>query len=212
MNLLSAINLCLRGANLAQISSEDEEDLDASLAKQIILDLTEQVQNKPYWFNLEPNWVLTPDYNGNIQVPATATSVVTSGKDVGKSNIAIRSGKLYDTYNHTYDMRNSIDGGSITVSFVMQLAWEDLPPIVQTYIAYSARRQFSQDLNIDQTRLQAHYAEESEAKSVFLVEDGKNKKRNYLTDNATNANIINTIGGQNTPFPVTNKLGSKRYW
>lgn len=188
----------MRGSGLTTLASEDEYDTDALNAKDTVTSKAAEIQQKPRWFNVERNWKMLPNQLGQIAVPSTAHSVVTSGESRTYNNIVIRGNRLYDTINHTYDLSSQLNSeGALVCTFIMNLSWDELPPIARTYIAYSARRQFAQDFNLDGTRMQALVREEEEAFLIFETEDKANKKVNIHTDSSSVMSKMIAIGGPN---------------
>lgn len=200
---LNAINACLRGISLAPIAVDDESDIDASTASEVIDQIAHELQSKGWWFNKEHNWKLTPDpVTGFIAAPASALSIITTGysRAVG---LTIRGTKIYDLYNHTFDLRNrTTSEGSdveyIEFSFITELPFEQIPPIARIAISYNARQQFAQDMEVDEKRWKFQTADADMAMTALLREEARNKKRNSLTDNAVNANFISRVGGSNS--------------
>ena len=202
-SLLDAINTCLAGVGLAPVPDEDDTDLDASQAKRTIERVSKEIQQRGWFFNKEYNWNLVPDSNtGQVVAPANAMSIVT---DAYSRNIqlALRSGKLYDLVNHTYDLTDLANyevGGVLTIqtAFIFYIEFNNLPPIAQTAIMYSARRQFAQDLEVDEERWNFQSKDEQRAMSLLQREEMRNRKHNYLTDNPTAVLFQSRVGGRNS--------------
>jgi len=206
---LDAINTCLRGIGLAPVATEDDPDLDAATAAQVIDQVTMDMQAKGWWFNKESNWKLSPDETtGYIQAPPSALSIVTTGASrcVG---LSIRGTKIYDLHNHTFDLRDRAitDNDSVTpyieFVFITELAFEDMPPIAMEAATYTARRMFAQDLEVDEKRWKFQMEDERVALIAMSREDARNRKRNYLRDNAEVVSFLSRVGGQNSASPYS---------
>ena len=202
-SLLDAINTCLAGIGLSPVSDEDDTDLDASQAKRTIERVSKEIQQRGWFFNKEYNWNLVPDSNtGQVVAPSNAMSIVT---DAYSRNLplALRSGKLYDLVNHTYDLTDLANyevGGVMTIqtAFIFYLEFNNLPPIAQTAIMYTARRQFAQDLEVDDKRWNFQAKDEQRAMSLLQREEMRNRKHNYLTDNPAAVLFQSRVGGRNS--------------
>lgn len=197
MTIVEAVNLCLRGMQLAEVSALDEADIDATNALSAVNQKLGDLQSERWWFNTEPNWRLTANTLGHVAIPTNALSVVTTNSSRNEKDITIRGNRLYDTINHTFDIRPRMKNDHIEVTFIMKLTWDELPPIAQNYIAYAARRQFAQDTEVDTNRIQMLAREETVYEQRFLKENSRNKKTNYITDNVQNMTHLANIGGQN---------------
>ena len=201
--LLDAINTCLAGVGLSPVPDEDDTDLDASQAKRTIERVSKEIQQRGWFFNKEHNWNLVPDSNtGQVVAPSNAMSIVT---DAYSRNLplVLRNGKLYDMTNHTYDLtdRANVKIGdvlNIQVSFIFYLEFNNLPPIAQTAIMYTARRQFAQDLEVDEKRWKFQRADEDSAIAALTREEMRNRKHNYLTDNPSAVLFQSRVGGRNS--------------
>lgn len=193
---LEAINACLRGIGRDPVDSEDDPDLDAALAATTIDEVTTTLCSQSWWFNKEYNWKLTPNTLGEIQVPNTAQSVVPEAENRTQS-LVIRKNKLYDMVNHTFDMTDRLCNGVVVVSFLIDLDYEDLPPIARNAVKYIARREFAQDLEVDQVRWNFQSVDEERAVTQLQAENARHRRRNYLRDNRHVAGVVSRISGPN---------------
>jgi len=200
---LDAMNVCLAGIGMAPVSDEDHSDLDAAQAKRTIERISKEIQQRGWFFNKEFNWNVVPDSNtGHIVAPTNALSLITSGES-RNIRLALRDGRLYDMVNHTFDLSDLANysvGGvlCLQLAFIMLIDFNDLPPIAQTAITYVARRQFAQDLEIDEKRWKFQRQDEQDAMNLLQREESRNRKHNYLRDNATAQNFIFRAGGPNS--------------
>ena len=102
-------------------------------------------------------------------------------------------------YNHTFDLRCRADkNGQIEFVFITELPYEQLAPVMKKMITYIARRQFAQDMEVDEKRWKFQMTDESKAITAALREDARNKRRNSLTDNAEIANFLTRVAGPNS--------------
>lgn len=201
---LKAINACLRGVGLAPVATEDDTDLDAATAGQTLDQISTNIQSRGWWFNKESNWKITPDpVTGYIPAPPSAMSIVTAG-GTRDASLSIRGGLVYDMWNHTNDLRDrAVSGPGSNVSyveftFITRLAFNDLPPIAQQAIMYAARREFAQDLEVDEKRWKFQSNDEQMAMIAMVREDARASKRNSLRDNPATAAFLNQVGGVNS--------------
>ncbi len=201
---LDAINTCLRGIGIAPVATEDDPDLDAATASQVINQVAMNIQSRGWWFNKESNWYISPDETtGYISAPSSALSIVTSGASRNEG-LTIRDNKIYDLYNHTYDLRDRAcsEPGSdilyIEFTFITELSFEDMPPVARQAVTFAARRQFAQDLEVDKSRYEFQAKDERIAYDNLLRENARNNKRNPFRDNSSIALFMNRAGGYNS--------------
>ena len=111
---------------------------DASIARQILTNISRTVQSKGWVFNLDLQVTYSPDTNGEIILGSNVLRIDTTSK-VRKStkDIVERGGKLYDRENNT-----SIFTEDVVVDRVIVLNFNDLPEAARRYIATRAARVF----------------------------------------------------------------------
>lgn len=202
---LEAVNLCMRAIGREGVDSLDSGDLDAEDANKII-DLVSQRfqynQGNGWWFNREPNWNISPDQNGEVNLPNNTLSVLQCyGLNDLKVPMTLRAGKLYSTWNHTFDMRGHVNrDGRIRLTLVVMLPFEHLPTSVMQAIAYQAACEFITSKDADKTKLQVHQTIASQLLVSVQAEQSAQKRLNMLVHNPTQRQFGVMAGGyQNVP-------------
>lgn len=196
MDKTDAVNKCLRARGLRPVASYLDQSLFAATAWQVIQSKQARVESKGYWFNTEYNWKLTPDSNGEVFLPQTVLAVHTT--ETSRSLIlSMRGRKLYDNYNHTFNLTDLVDGeGIINVDFRVTMDFDDLPPSAQEYISDMARLEYLEDNDGDTKKIARADKALSESRKIFDTEDKRSQKRNML-QNAVSKNALGRIGGPN---------------
>ena len=137
---LEAVNTMLTTIGEQPVSSLDNLAglQDASIARQILTNISRTVQSKGWVFNLDLQVTYSPDTNGEIILGSNVLRIDTTSK-VRKStkDIVERGGKLYDRENNT-----SIFTEDVVVDRVIVLNFNDLPEAARRYIATRAARVF----------------------------------------------------------------------
>jgi len=204
---IDAINSCLRGIGIAPVVTEDDDDLDASTASNTIDEVAHSLQSRGWWFNKEGNWKLTPDsITGFISVPPSAISIVPTGDSWGQG-LVIRGQYIYDTVNHTNDLRERAISGAndiiyVEFTFITELQWNDLPPVFRSAVTFTSRRLFAQDSEVDKDRWTFQSRDEKSANIALLREDSRNKRRNSFRDNASISGFLSRVSGANANSAV----------
>ena len=203
---LDAINICLRGIGLAPVDTEDDFDLDSGTAKNIIDQTSTEIQSRGWWFNKEEGWKITPDVvNGYISLSDSVLSIVSSGVS-NALKLAIRESKIYDIQNHTFDLRDiaysdpNTGISYIELTYITEVAFNDLPFTARQAIAFKARRLYAQDLQVDEKRWKFQRADENISLMNLLKEDSRDTKRNSITDNPMIQNFVWKAGGYNSTY------------
>ena len=140
MTELEAVNTMLVTIGEQPVSSLDNLAglQDASIAKQILSNISRAVQSKGWVFNLDLQVTYTPDANGEINLGSNVLRIDSTSKVRGTTkDIVERGGKLYDRENNT-----SIFTDSIKVDRVIVLNFDDLPEAARRYIATRSARVF----------------------------------------------------------------------
>ena len=140
MTELEAVNTMLVTIGEQPVSSLDNLAglQDASIARQILSNISRAVQSKGWVFNLDLQVTYTPDANGEINLGSNVLRIDTTSKVRGTTkDIVERGGKLYDRENNT-----SIFTDSVKVDRVIVLNFDDLPEVARRYIATRSARVF----------------------------------------------------------------------
>ncbi|AUV59351.1 tail fibers protein [Citrobacter phage vB_CroP_CrRp3] len=202
---LEAVNLCMRAIGREGVDSLDSGDLDAEDANKIIDIVSQRFQyNKGggWWFNREPNWLLKPDTNGEVNLPNDCLAVLQCyALGERKVPMTMRAGKLYSVWNHSFDMTKYVNrDGRIRLTLVMLLPFEHLPASVMQAIAYQAAVEFIVSKDADKTKLQAHQQIAAQLMIDVQSEQSSQKRLNMLVHNPTQRNFgIMAGGSQNVP-------------
>lgn len=197
--LVQAVNACLRGIGRAPVATVDDfdADLDASTALAVIQEVSTDIQSKGWHFNREANWKLYPDSNGNIYAPNNILDIV-SWECSRNVKLTLRGRRVYDSLNHTFDLREAglIGDGYISFLFITELPFEELPTIAAKAIMYRARRVYAQDVEGDAQNWQFNKSDETEAMALLEASETKNAKHNYH-NNPSISNFLAHVGGEN---------------
>lgn len=202
---LEAVNLCMRAIGREGVDSLDSGDLDAEDANKMIDIVSQRFQyNKGggWWFNREPNWRITPDTNGEVNLPNNCIAVLQCyALGEQKVPMTMRAGKLYSTWNHTFDMRSHVNkDGAIRLTLLMLLPFEHLPASVMQAIAYQAAVEFIVSKDADKTKLSTHQQIASQLFIDVQSEQMSQKRLNMLVHNPTQRQFgIMAGGSQNVP-------------
>lgn len=96
-----------------------------------------EFQRKGWWFNTETDYKLVPNELGEVILPPSALQVVRTNVSFmspnEKKRYVSRGGKLYDTIRHT-----SVLNQSISVTLVLGLSLDDLPPTALNYLKHKS--------------------------------------------------------------------------
>lgn len=132
--LLQAINELLREVRISAVMSLQaaENDKDASGAKKALDDAALEVLARGWEFNTEREYVLDPNEDGTIPLPANCLKCTTA-KYLGGTRLFVRARKLYDNRKHTF-----IIGQAATVDMIIALPFEDMPDGVKRLVVATA--------------------------------------------------------------------------
>lgn len=199
---LEAINLCLRAVGYSSVETEDSGDIDASDASKILATVGQRLQyngGKGWWFNVEPNWQMTPDANGEILIPNNAIS---AWQDVAyddlKVQITIRGRKVYNLARHSTDMRPDLNRqGFFRMTFMLNLPFEHIPISARQAIAYQAAVEFMVSKDFDAQKVQI-WQQLAESLQLDLGQEQANQKSlNMFVNNPTQAHFGAVVAGPN---------------
>lgn len=203
---LDAVNLCLSGIGREPVATLETADLDAAMAISVINQTSLDIQNndgKGWWFNREDNWALEPDAQGRITLPNNTLSILEARgtfHDVG-NRLTVRGNKVYDTDDHTYDLRHAVGkDGRIVFRLILLLPYEELPATARSAISWRSRRIFGDDTVGDAQQSQRDQQNEMRAYRAMEAENQRVSRFNYLRDNQKVRSQLGLIGGPNNMY------------
>ena len=137
MTELEAVNVLLTTIGEAPVNTlTGNQVTDVTIARQVLNEVSREVQSQGWYFNTENGVTLTPDNNKHILPPADTARI-----DSRDYNIVIREDKLFDLDNFSYEF-----GGSIKVNIVYYQDFTVLPDAAKRYIAARAARIYADRL------------------------------------------------------------------
>lgn len=177
MTELDSVNIMLSTIGESPVSSltASESTVDVSIARQVLREITIQVQATGWHFNTEKEWMMPIDVNGNIAIPANCVQIDSSGKDT-YLDVAMRGGLLYNRTAHT-----SVFTDSVCVDMIILLDFTDLPQAARNYIAIRAARVFQQRMVGSDSLNSLTEKDEMRAKAALKKLDSNNADYNILS-------------------------------
>lgn len=134
MTELEAVNVLLTTIGEAPVNTLDGNQVtDVSIAKQVLNEVSREVQAQGWHFNTEQNVPLTPDTLGNIVIPADTARI-----DARDFNVVVRENKLFDLTDRTFAFVSKI-----LVDVIYYQDFANLPQQAKNYITTRAARIFA---------------------------------------------------------------------
>jgi hypothetical protein len=173
---LEAVNSMLATIGEAPVNTLDNSGLiDVAQARATLAEVSRKIQAGDWHFNREDNYILTPDYNGIIQVPFGVLKIdtVMESQDI---DITVRGNKIYNRKDHTFVFEKALH-----VDMTVLLEWEDLPEPARQYIVARASREFQRRVVGSGTLDQ--FAADDELRLLISLQDfdGSTADYNILT-------------------------------
>lgn len=200
---LDAINIGLRALGSSGISSLDEVDqnVDAAAVDSLINQHSQFMQSnsgKGWWFNREEFHKLTPDpVNGYVSVPNSTLSVMVKRNNGKVVPVTMRGTKLFDAKTMGYDMRSAVfSDGYLHCVLIVNLDFDTLPPIAKQAVTDMVCFYIINDLEGDQTKMQA-YQQASQRSLLALQAEDVSQVRHNMFDNPYLKSTMNLAGGYN---------------
>lgn len=129
---LEAINVLLASIGEAPVNSEGSGLDEEALASGLINETSRAVQVRGWSWNVEDNYPLSRNEDGEIPLPYNTLKV-----DFQSPRYVARGRRVYDKHKHSY--KHSTD---LKATITVGLDWEELPEAVRTYVTYRAGRVF----------------------------------------------------------------------
>ena len=188
MLLLDAINIVLRAVGEGRVQDVDSTHPSVSTAKDLINEAQELILSQGLWFNNEYSVTLPKDINGFVFVP-TGTISVTSF--LTSYELLLRGTKLYDPNNNTYDLSALPD---VTINYISNPHFNDLPALAQQAIAYRAAADFIADDDGDDVKYKRADGKAQQSAITLSTEDMKQRRFNAM-NSPTTARVRRGIHG-----------------
>ena len=140
---LPAVNEILASVGQAPVSTLDQTNPDVAIAYDTLIQVSREVQAEGWSFNTEYDYPQTTT-NKQYIIPTNMLQVDLAERNVnsrvatGNRNVVRRDGKLYDKYNHTYDIKDDDTADNLKLDVVWWFDWIDLPIPIQDYIVSRA--------------------------------------------------------------------------
>ena len=182
---LEAVNVCLANIGESPVSAiTGSVTVDAALARDLVRQVTREVQAHGFYWNIEIAYELIPNTAGNLVLPANILSIDTVAEDKGKDLVA-RGRLLYDRVKHTYTFDSKVK-----VNIVVALSFEELPEICRRYIAIRSARIYQERVMGSGTVSSFNIADEDMARAALLAENMEVEDNNMLTGNTAVSGIL----------------------
>lgn len=146
---------------------------DAGTAHANIRRFSRQLQKAGWSFNSEGSFLIAPDVNGEIILPANTLKVDPADPS---APYVQRGGRLYDPVAHTYAI-----GKPVQVDIVFGLPFEELPETARNFIVVAAARRF-QDQFLGDSNIHTYAAKDEQAAwAEFLSDEADSGDFNVLS-------------------------------
>ena len=170
---LPAVNEILASVGQAPVTTLDTTNPDVAIAYDTLLQVSREVQAEGWSFNIEYEYPATTDANKEYIIPNNMLQVdLTYNSDNTSKDVIRRNGKLYDKYNHTYEITSEADE-DIKLDITWHFDWVDLPVPVQDYIVSRAATIVSSRIVGDGGQYQMLQQKESYTRAMALEYETK---------------------------------------
>ena len=146
-NELAAVNSLLVAIGESPQNTLDEDNVDITIAREIINTASMNFQSEGWWFNTEI-WEMNLTTENKQPLPINALYVNTYNPYWIK-----RGNYLYDSENHTYEF-NPEDTSEKSMIIVTLLPLEELPGIVYNYVVNLGKIQILNELEAEFNKIQ----------------------------------------------------------
>lgn len=185
---LEAVNACLMNIGESPVSSiTGQISVDAATALALVRNTTREIQTHGFYWNTEVGFMLQPNAQNKLQLPANTLSVDTTGADITKDLVA-RGPFLYDRVNHTYEFTEAVK-----VELVVALNFEEMPEAARRYVTVRASRVYQERVMATPTLSSFNTTDEDFARAQLLAENISVEDNNMLTDSAIVLNSVSRL-------------------
>ena len=181
MTELEAVNVLLTTIGEAPVNTlSGNQVTDVTIAKQVLNEVSREVQSQGWHFNTEPKVKLSRNLNNEIAVPADTARI-----DSNEYNVVIREGKLFDL-----DERKFTFDSNIEADIVFYRDFEVLPDTAKKYITTRAARIYS-DRMINSETMHRMLAKDEQSALIDLKEFEGDTGDYNMMDSYSVARVLN---------------------
>lgn len=174
---LPAVNEILASVGQAPVTTLDQTNPDVAIAYNTLQQVTREVQAEGWSFNTEYHYEMTPDTNDEILVPNNMLQIdLTENASNMEKDAVVRSGKLYDRFNHTYKFTDS----TVEVDIIWQFDWVDIPKPIQNFITARAATLVSSRIIGDPNQYQILQQQEAYTRSLAMEYDTRQQDLSFF--------------------------------
>lgn len=181
MTELEAVNVLLTTIGEAPVNTlSGNQVTDVTIAKQVLNEVSREVQSQGWHFNTEPKVKLSPNISNEILIPADTSRI-----DSNEYNVVIREGKLFDLDERSFSFDNAVE-----VDIVFYRDFEVLPDTAKKYITTRASRIYS-DRMINSETIHRMIAKDEQAALIDLKEFEGDTGDYNMMDSYSVARVMN---------------------
>lgn len=138
---LDAVNISLRAGGFGRVSALDTGGAsEAAIAEDVLDEISQQVQTEGLEENTVKCKLHTLDGNGKFTLDSSTLRIIPAGKDAHRQ-LVIRGDDVYDADNDT-DVLGTPTTGTVQLTVIKELSFEDLSPASKKFIARLAAVEF----------------------------------------------------------------------
>lgn len=204
---LEAVNEMLMGIGQAPVNSLTGIPGDPLIAQQELDKVVRYVLLWGFAFNTDDAYVLTPDINGRLLIPAGVLRITPSDRKLRLVQRANPDGNqaIYDAANQTFVFPQP-DGQQIkpyTFKVVWGFDFESLPETAKNFIAVSATRRFQRRVIGSAELDQYNNEDEQKAWSLLQREERNAKDSNQFRQSPSMTRWFDREGSTASPIGYT---------
>ena len=175
---LDGVNQLLMSVGQAPVTTIDETNPDVAMAYPTLIETSREKQAFGWNFNINENYGVLPDVNGNIIVPDTWLNVALHPDpcNFGKG-VAVRNNKLYELVAHT-DVWTLNE--KVYLDIIIFTDFSDCPQAFKEWVMSEASVTFSQRMLGDTKNYQMLAKKAQDTKAIWLQQDCEQGDYNML--------------------------------
>lgn len=181
MTELEAVNVLLTTIGEAPVNTlSGNQVTDVTIAKQVLNEVSREVQSQGWHFNTEPKVKLSRNLDNEIAVPQDTARI-----DSNEYNVVIREGKLFDLDERKFTFESNIEA-----DIVFYRDFEVLPDTAKKYITTRAARIYS-DRMINSETMHRMLAKDEQSALIDLKEFEGDTGDYNMMDSYSVARVLN---------------------
>lgn len=181
---LDVVNECLATMGESPLNTLAEPHEFKASAQRFLARANKSLQSRGWWFNIEYIELNPNSVNGQVQLPGDCLKFQSGVRTQHvftpiKPWLVQRGTRIYDTTTRSFVITEQVSG-----ELTREVAFEDLPPVMNDYVAAEAVLKFQSNFDADNSKRQELDQARTMARIAASAENIRQSRVNMINNNS----------------------------